>query len=127
MAESVKKKMGRPKVFTSEMDKQLQALLRMRPSLEDTAAFFQCGTTTVEEHIKNEHGITFRELRDQCFVHTRYDLVRRAINKAQSGDNQMHIICLKNLCNWREKVDHSGEIENTQVINIKIDSDDSNL
>jgi hypothetical protein len=127
MGESVKKKMGRPRVFTPEMDKQLHALLRMRPTLEDTAAFFQCGTTTVEEHIRREYDLTFRELRDQCFVHTRYDLVRRAINKAQNGDNQMHIICLKNLCGWREKVDHSGDVSNQQIIQIKIDKDDAGL
>jgi hypothetical protein len=97
-------KMGRPKIFDTE-DKlgQLKKLMRMNPTLEDTAAYFDCGTTTVEDTIKQTWGVTFREFRDKNMVHTRLGLQRKAIEKANSGDNTMLIFALKNLCGWSDK------------------------
>ena len=37
-------------------------------------------------------------------VHTRFMLIRTAIQKAEKGDNVMLIFCIKNLCNWRDKL-----------------------
>lgn len=101
-------KMGAPKI---EIDlKQLQALMRFKPSLEDCAAFFKCSGDTVERRIKehtisdeNPNGLTFAEFREQNMVHTRFGLVRTALKKADGGDNVMLIFCLKNLCGWKDK------------------------
>ncbi len=93
--------MGRP---TIEIDmKQLAALMRFKPTLEDTAAFFKCSGDTIERRIKDETGLTFAEFRDQNMVHTRFSLIRKAIQKGENGDNTMLIFCLKNLCGWRDK------------------------
>jgi len=98
-----KPKMGRPKKFEEESDfERLRALMRLNPTLKDTAAFFQCGTTTIEDTIKAHFGITFREFREQNMVHTRLELVRSAIKKAEKSDI-MHKYCLANLCKWGEK------------------------
>jgi hypothetical protein len=94
--------MGRPK---SEINvEQLKALMRLKPTIEDTAAFFQVHPDTILKFIKREIGpLTFSEFREQNMVHTRFSLIRTAIDKAERGDNVMLIFCLKNLCGWRDK------------------------
>jgi hypothetical protein len=80
---------------------QLKAFLRLKPTLEDCAAFFACHSDTVVNFIKREFNMGFSEFREQNAVHTRFNLIRKAISKAEHGDNVMLIFCLKNLCNWR--------------------------
>lgn len=93
-------KMGRPEI---EIDlERLGAFCRLKPTLEDCAAFFKCSPDTIAKRIKDEMGLTFTEFRDQNVVHTRYDLVRKAIRKCDHSDT-MHIFVLKNLCGWRDK------------------------
>ena len=114
-----------------DMD-QLAALMRLKPSQEDCAAFFKCSPDTISNRIKeitiseeNPTGLTFSEFRDQNMVHTRFSLIRKALSKANAGDNVMLIFTLKNLCGWKEKqpgeddhkVEHAGkvEIQNTDI------------
>ena len=85
---------------------QLEALCRLKPTLADCAAFFKCSEDTIERRIKESTGGTFAEFRDQNMVQTRYDLIRSAIKKSEKSD-AMHIFCLKNICNWRDK--HADE------------------
>lgn len=113
---------GRPKKFDDEKFRQLKEFMRLKPTLQDTAAFFDVGTRTVEDEIKDRTGLTFREFRDQNMVHTRMMLVRTALNKAKSGDNTMLIFSLKNLCNWRDKIEQS-ETESFDDIEF-VDEDD---
>lgn len=82
---------------------QLKALMRLKPSLEDTASFFEVSPDTVERTIKREFGVRFAEFREQNMVQTRFSLVRTAIQKAEKGDNVMLIFCLKNLCGWADR------------------------
>lgn len=93
-------------------EKKLKALMRLKPTMEDVAAFFECGTRTVESHIRNKFNLSFSEFREQNMVHTRFMLIRTAIQKAEKGDNVMLIFCLKNLCGWRDKPeeDKSNEV-----------------
>lgn len=94
--------MGRPEI---EIDmEQLEALCRMKPTLYDCARFFKCSEDTIERRIKERFNITFAEFRDQSMVHTKYDLIRKAITKAET-DTKMHVFALKNLADWREKTD----------------------
>ena len=100
--------MGRPKI---EIDfNQLKALMRMKPSAEDCAAFFKCAVATIERRIREAtvseeftEGLTFAEFRDQNMVHTRFSIIRNIIKKAESGDNVMLIYASKNLCGWSDK------------------------
>jgi hypothetical protein len=94
--------MGRkPIVFN---DTQLKEIMRFKPTLKDTAAFFEVDPSTVENYIRKNWNCTFSEFRDQNMVHTRFMLIRTAIQKAEKGDNCMLIFCLKNLCHWRDKL-----------------------
>ena len=83
---------------------KLRALMRMKPSLKDTAAYFDCSEDVIERYIKANWGLRFAEFREQNMVFTRFNLIRTAIQKAEKGDNVMLIFCLKNLCGWRDKL-----------------------
>lgn len=63
-------------------DQQLEALMRMRPTLEDAAAFFKCSPDTIERHIAKTTGLRFAEFRQQKGVLTRFHLIRTATQKA---------------------------------------------
>lgn len=91
-------------------ENKIKALMRLKPTLEDTAAFFECHPRTIERYIRDTFDLTFAEFRDQNMVHTRFGLVRKAISKAESGDNVMLIFCLKNLCGWRDKQPDETEV-----------------
>ena len=81
-------------------DTKLRAFLRLKPSLDDTAAFFDCNPKTIERYIKDNYNITFVEFRDQNMVHTRHRLVQKAIQEAlkDKPNTIMLLFCLKNLC-----------------------------
>lgn len=97
---------------------QLEALMRMKPTQADTAAFFKCHVDTIAKYIREHYDLTFSEFREQNMVHTRFDLVRTAMEKARRGDNVMLIFCLKNLCGWRDKFDGKPE-EDEETIKYK--------
>ncbi len=82
---------------------KLKALMRLKPTLADTAAFFECSERTVERYVKEEFSMTFRDFCEAYMVHTRLNLIRKAIDKAEKGDNVMLIFCLKNLCGWENE------------------------
>ncbi|OQW50627.1 MAG: hypothetical protein A4S09_02195 [Proteobacteria bacterium SG_bin7] len=100
MEDSKVQKMGRPEI---EIDMQLAIFCRLKPSLADCAAFFKCSEDTITNKIKEQTGQTFSVFRDTHLVYTRFNLTRKAIEKAESGDNQMLMFALKNLCGWRDK------------------------
>lgn len=105
---------GRPEIEIP-MD-QLEGLCRLKPTLEDCAAFFKCSPDTIELRIKQKAGLVFTEFRDQFIVETRYDLIRAAIAKAKKGDNQMLMFCLKNMSKWSDKA-ADIEINNNLAVN----------
>lgn len=104
-----------PKITNLE---QLKQFMRMKPTLEDTAAFFDVDPTTVARTIKENFGKTFTEFRQQNMVHTRHALIRKAIEKALAGDNTMLIFTLKNMCGWSDKYD-DGSNNVKEVIQLR--------
>jgi hypothetical protein len=105
-----KNKGGRPIIMTEEKIRQFKAICRMKPSLEDCCSFLDCGQDTIIRYCKSI-GESFASFRDKNMVHTRFGLIRKAIQKAENGDNTMLIFCLKNLCGWadRQEIEHKGE------------------
>lgn len=97
--------MGRPVKMDAEKDRQLRAILRLKPTREDCAAFLDVHPDTIDKYIKRKYKCTYSEFREQNMVHTRFMLIRKALKKAENGDNCMLIFCLKNLCGWQDKVE----------------------
>ncbi len=104
-----KTKQKKPRVHIDIV--QLKALCRMKPTQSDCAAFFKCSLDTIERFIRKETGLTYAEFRDQSMVHTRFDLIRKAIKRSDVSDTML-IFSLKNLCDWTDKLktenEHSG-------------------
>lgn len=95
--------MGRPR---KEIDEnQLRALCRLKPRIEDVAAFFQCSIDTVEKRIKELGYPSFTVFRQENMVHTRFGLVRKAIQMGEAGNVPMLIFSLKNLCGWTDRME----------------------
>lgn len=97
-------------------DVKLKALCRLKPSIADAAAFFECAEKTIERYIREKYSQTFAEFRELHMVHTRLSIVRKAIDKAEKGDNVMLIFCLKNLCGWKDRWDNSPTEERPPAI-----------
>jgi hypothetical protein len=114
--------MGRPQANIEEV--KLKSLMRLKPTLADTAAFFETSERTIERFIRDTFDLSFVEFREQNMVHTRLSIIRTAINKAEKGDNVMLIFCLKNLCGWKDKTEISTE-ENKPIV-LKYSLDDKN-
>jgi AraC-like DNA-binding protein len=85
-------------------EEQLKAICRLKPTLKDVAAFFQCSEDTIERRCKTYGNCTFAEFREQNMVHTRFDLIRKAMRMAETNPTMM-IFCLKNICKWVDKHD----------------------
>lgn len=113
------KQNGRPPKMTEEKIKQLVAILRIKPTLADCAAFLDVEASTIDKWIKRTHGITFSEFREQKMVHTRFNLIRRALKMADDGNVVMLIFCLKNLCGWVDKVEQSVSDKLQETLKLK--------
>lgn len=103
------KKAGRPKI---EIDvNQYKALMRLNPTLKDTAAFFECSEDTIINWLEKNFGTRdFSAIRQQNMVHTRLAMIRKAVQMAEAGNTAVLIFCLKNLCGWTDKVDE-GQVK----------------
>lgn len=114
-----KRKVGRPKgtkIFSDpEKQRQLEALLKLKPTLNDCAGFFKCDRDTISDFIKDEYGYTFDEYRERCMSHTRFALVRQALEQAKGGNTTMLIFCLKNLCHWSDNNIQPLDASNVQI------------
>ena len=91
----------------------LIALMRMKPSLADTAAFFQVSEDTIERATEREFGLTFVKFRERHMVHCRHELIRKAYSMALEGDKSMLALCLKHMCGWN---DSTCEIDREPVV-----------
>lgn len=82
---------------------KLREFMRLKPTLEDTAAFFECETRTVQRVIRKQFNLSFKQFRDENMVHTRMQLIRKAIQMAMAGNTAMLTFSLKNLCGWKDR------------------------
>lgn len=112
------KKMGRPIIMTEEKIRQLKAICRLKPTLEDCSAFLDVCQDTIINYCKSL-GITFSEFRDQNMVHTRFMIIRNIIKQCENGNTTMLIYASKNLCGWSDKIDASNSNEIIKTIQLK--------
>lgn len=93
----------KPRVPLETVDlKQLKELMRLKPTLTDTASFFDVCERQIERIIRREWNLTFVEFRQIHMAPTRLALQRKAIQMAQSGNTAMMIFCLKTICGWED-------------------------
>lgn len=98
---------------------QLKALMRLNPTLKDTAAFFECSEDTIINKVEEYTGSRdFSAFREENMVHTRFSLVRNALKMAEKGNPAMMIFCLKNLCGWKDKHEVSADDDTKNVIKL---------
>lgn len=114
--------MARPRKEIDEA--QLEALCRLNPTLKDVAAFFKCSEDTIERRCVEFGYKDFADARQQNMVHTRLNLIRKAVEMGSNGNVPMLIFSLKNLCGWTDKQENVHDISK---IEIKIDQDDNAL
>jgi hypothetical protein len=96
---------------------QLAVICRLKPTLKDCADFFACSEDTIDNRCKEWGFRTFSDFRDKKMVHTRFGLVRKAIDMGLKGDRTMLIFCLKNLCGWGDKNEPSAVDVRDEIIN----------
>jgi AraC-like DNA-binding protein len=101
----------KPSHFIDINMEALSALCRLNPTLEDAAAFFMCSPDTVERRIKEATGQTFADFRQSQFIHTRSDLLRKALEKVDTSDT-IHIHLLKTMCGLTDKGSTTFAIQN---------------
>ena len=111
------KVMGRPVIFNDEKLEQLEKYMIMGPKLKNTAWFFRCSETTIEDTIRKHYDLTFREFREQRAEPIRDSLQKKAYQMAMQGNATMLIFALKNRCGWSDKQEVNSTV-NTPNINI---------
>ncbi len=79
-------------------------LMQFRPTLTDTAAWFNVSEDTVERKIKKLEKITFRQFKAKYSSNIKYKLMDKAIDMAMTGNTTMMIFTLKNMCSWSDKI-----------------------
>ncbi len=104
-------KMGRPKIAI-DLD-QLESMMKLSPSIQETADFFRCSHDVIERFVKEKFQETFASFRDKRAVHTRMSIKRKMIEKALSGDNTMLIWLSKNMLGMSDKVENLNLNHNT--------------
>lgn len=108
------------KILDKELSYQnLKAICRLKPTLEDCAAFFDVSTKTIQRRCEEFESVSFVQFRDKYMADTRLKLVRRILKLAETGNLGALIFCLKNLNHWQDKID----IEIESNINIKTFAD----
>jgi hypothetical protein len=109
-----KKKMGRPVIVIDQ--EQMAVICRLKPTLKDCADYFGVSEDTIDNNCKKWGFRTFSDFRDKKMVHTRFSLIRKAIDMGLKGDRTMLIFSLKNLCGWGEKNEQASLSEREQLV-----------
>ena len=105
--------MARPPKMTDEKIRQLKQICRLKPTLEDCAAFLDVNPSTIEKWIKRNHGISFSEFRAQNMVHTRFMIIREILEQCKKGNMTALIYASRNLCGWSNNPE--DEVNEVQV------------
>jgi hypothetical protein len=86
---------------------KLDGLLAYKSSLIVCADILEIHENTIKNHIKKRFGMTFTEYAEKKLSRTKVKLVQKALEMATSGNATMMIFCLKNLCNWSDREEHT--------------------
>jgi hypothetical protein len=131
-----------PAAIKIDADK-LRSFMRLKPSLEHTASFFNCNESTIVRFIKSNFEQSFFEFRDRQMNNTRHALVQKALSEAM-GANELKdddgkviskgkpvntalmIFSLKNLAGWSDVQDVTHTVKEDNLLFIDEDDPDGN-
>lgn len=115
---------GRPLI---EIDRpQLEKLLKMYPTKEYVATFFDCSKDTVDRFVKREYGCSFATLRERAMAGAKRWLMAKAFQQVKAGSDVMTKFLLKNVNGLEENP--ISEIDSGKTFRLKynIDDDETN-
>lgn len=112
--------MGRPKEVENKISElELFRVLRMYPTLEECAGFFDISVKSLTRYIRQHYKLTFDQLRQKKFAATRLKIRKAQIDLALKRDRTMLI--------WLGKV-LLEQVETTKVVQeSKVSVDTKNL
>lgn len=101
----------------SELNHQnLIKLMRFRPTLKETANWFNVSEDTIERRVKKFEKLTFAEFKTKYNLDIKHKLMDKAIDMALAGNATMMIFALKNYCGWTDQ--KQPEVSEPQVFKL---------
>lgn len=97
----------------------LDSVLQFNANKGQCAALLGTSEDTIERRIKKYFSMTFEQYKETKLGLTKIKLQQKAVQMALTGHPTMLIFCLKNLCNWVDRVDTSNTSEIIKTINLK--------
>lgn len=85
---------------------KLDGLLAFKANLTVCEEILGVHQNTIKNHIKARYGLTFTEYSNRKLSVTKLRLVQKAIKMAENGNATMMIFCLKNICQWQDKIEN---------------------
>ena len=108
-------KRGRPAIQIP-WDK-LDMALSLGAGLELAADFIDVNPSTIERYVRSEKNCSFKEYREKRLSGVRLKLIQKAQLMAIEKDNvTMLIFCLKNLCGWTDRTEHSFDKDKRTIL-----------
>lgn len=101
--------------------KLFDSILQFAPSEVVVVDIMGCSKDTIERRLKEKHNTTFKVYREKMMAKTKLRLQQKAISMALEGNKTMLIFCLKNLCQWADKVEHSVDERKPLVLKYALD------
>lgn len=126
-----------------ELDEdKLKSFMRLKPTIEHTASFFDCSEATIERFIRKNFDRTFTEFRDMQMNNTRHALVQKAISeglgtndktgkdgkliKGRPVNTAMLIFSLKNMAGWSDMKDITHTLKEDNLLFIDDEDPEGN-
>lgn len=102
---------------------KLDAMLQIGATNVMAASILDCSPDYIEKQIKAKYKMEFKAYRNSKLSVTKVKLQQKAIMMAMGGHTVMLIFCLKNLCDWSDKL----KTENEHLISPIESQDDETL
>ena len=109
-------------IWNENKIRQLEGLMKLDPKRADVAHILGVSNHALSRFIEKKYSMNFTELKILHMAGVKSKLVKIALEQAFSGlNNTMLIFCLKNVCQWTDKHQISGDARAPIVLKYKIE------